>query len=226
MTQPRLAVLIDAENVSYKLADKVFELVAPLGAIRVRRMYGDFEGQAKSWKPAAARHALDARTCFEPTRGKNGSDMRLTIDAVDLLRDGETEGFCIVSSDGDFAELACRLRGDGRLAYGLGCKLTAQRYRDTCTQFFCLDPAPSVAAASQRTPHAALPLIQEALAKCQSRDGWYHLGGFGIEAIRVGLVSKQHGAPTLGKLMRATGHFTFKDNHWFQRRPIRAVASS
>jgi hypothetical protein len=187
-------------------------------------MYGDFEGQAKSWKPAAARHALDARPCFEPTKGKNSSDMRLAIDAVDLLRDGATDGFCIVSSDADFAELACRTRGVGQLAYGMGRHLTAQRYRDACTQFFCLDTSPLAAALPGQTLHPALPLNREVLAKCHPRDGWYHLGAFGIEAKKAGVTPKQHGTARLGQLMHATDHVTFKDSEWFQPKRLRAVA--
>ena len=38
----RLAVLIDADNTSSKIADGLFEEIARLGEASVRRIYGDF----------------------------------------------------------------------------------------------------------------------------------------------------------------------------------------
>ena len=40
----RLAVLIDADNASPKIADGLFEEIAKLGEASVRRIYGDFSG--------------------------------------------------------------------------------------------------------------------------------------------------------------------------------------
>ena len=39
---PRLAVLIDADNASAKIADGLFEEIAKIGEASVRRIYGDF----------------------------------------------------------------------------------------------------------------------------------------------------------------------------------------
>jgi hypothetical protein len=41
---PRLAVLIDADNASPRIADGLFEEVAKIGEASVRRIYGDFSG--------------------------------------------------------------------------------------------------------------------------------------------------------------------------------------
>ena len=41
----RLAVLIDADNTSSKIADGLFEEIARLGEASVRRIYGDFASQ-------------------------------------------------------------------------------------------------------------------------------------------------------------------------------------
>ena len=42
---PRLAVLIDADNASAKIASRLFEEIAKIGEASVRRIYGDFSGQ-------------------------------------------------------------------------------------------------------------------------------------------------------------------------------------
>jgi hypothetical protein len=47
---PRLAVLIDADNASAKIADGLFEEIAQIGEASVRRIYGDFSNpRSKAW---------------------------------------------------------------------------------------------------------------------------------------------------------------------------------
>ncbi|WP_408896189.1 NYN domain-containing protein [Pararoseomonas baculiformis] len=46
----KLAVLIDAENSSHRIAAGLFEEIAAIGEASVRRIYGDFSGtRLKSW---------------------------------------------------------------------------------------------------------------------------------------------------------------------------------
>ena len=56
---PRLAVLIDADNASAKIASRLFEEIAKIGEASVRRIYGDFSGQRlKPWADVLARLAI------------------------------------------------------------------------------------------------------------------------------------------------------------------------
>ena len=60
---PRLAVLIDADNASAKIADGLFEEIAKIGEASVRRIYGDFSNaRSKGWADIAveARHHTPA----------------------------------------------------------------------------------------------------------------------------------------------------------------------
>ena len=105
----RLAVLIDADNASHRIADGLFEEVAKLGEASVRRIYGDFSGpRLKLWADILSKHAIIPQQNFAYTQGKNASDIALVIDAMDLLHSGRFDGFCLVSSDSDFTRL-----GDG-----------------------------------------------------------------------------------------------------------------
>ena len=222
----RLAVLIDAENISHKQADRIFELVAPLGTAAVRRLYGDFRGPAGSWEDAAARHALDARQCFASGKGKNGADIALAVGATDLLRDGTVDAFCIVSSDSDFASLMGRIRAEGRKAFGIGRSTTSKGYQRACTEFHTLDPLPAASApkVAPRAPRDALPDIQRALEACTADpDGSYSLSAFGKEARRVGINPKEYGCAGIGKLLKATGKYTV-DAHHFRPLKLKAVA--
>ena len=112
--EPRLAVLIDADNTAAKWADAIFEEIATLGEASVRRIYGDFSGpHLRSWEKKLAGLAVIPHQQFAYTKGKNSSDIALVIDAMDLMHTGRFDGFVLVSSDSDFARLASRLREQG-----------------------------------------------------------------------------------------------------------------
>jgi hypothetical protein len=136
---PRLAVLIDAENVPAKAADEVFAAVARLGEPVVRRIYGDFsDSRLAGWHKALARHALTAHQQFAVASGKNAADIALVIDAMDLLHAGRVEGFCLVTSDSDFTRLATRIREHGCEIYGFGGPNTPESFRAACRPFLHL----------------------------------------------------------------------------------------
>lgn len=118
---PRLAVLIDAENVSPRVAQRLFEEIATFGEASLRRIYGDFSDERlKGWAQILADHAIIPQQNFAPTAGKNGSDIALVIDAMDILHSGRFAGFCLVSSDSDFTRLAARIREQGLDVFGFG----------------------------------------------------------------------------------------------------------
>lgn len=118
---PRLAVLIDADNASARIADGLFEEIAKIGEASVRRIYGDFSSsRSKAWTEVLARHAIIPQQQFAYTVGKNASDITLVIDAMDLLHSGRFDGFCLVSSDSDFTRLAARIREQGVDVFGFG----------------------------------------------------------------------------------------------------------
>jgi hypothetical protein len=89
----RLAILIDADNTSPRIAAGLFEEVAKFGEASVRRIYGDFSGQRlKSWTDILQKYAIDPYQQFAYTTGKNASDIALVIDAMDLLHSGRFDG--------------------------------------------------------------------------------------------------------------------------------------
>ncbi|MGH6870061.1 MAG: NYN domain-containing protein [Rhizomicrobium sp.] len=134
-----LAVLIDADNVSGHLADNLFAAIGKIGTMGLRRMYGDFrEARLGPWEAAAGRHRIRRRQT--PCNGRNASDLALMEDALKLLRGRTFNGFCIVSSDGDFAALAMLIRESGIAVYGFGEAKAPAILRKACTRFVPLQP--------------------------------------------------------------------------------------
>ena len=138
----RLAVLIDAENVSARHARTVFEAAAGLGEATVRRIYGDFSnGRLASWNAAIRRFAIVQHQQCAHVQGKNAADIALVIDAMDLLCRERLDSYCLVSSDSDFTRLAQRLREGGFTVHGFGERKTPKAFRNACHRFQVLEGA-------------------------------------------------------------------------------------
>ena len=132
-----IAVLIDGDNASVKNIDVILQAIEKIGKISTKKIYGDW-GQAglSSWQEAILRHAIDPMQQFAYVKGKNATDIALVIEAMDLLHSGEYDGFCLVSSDSDFASLAVRIRKSGVKVFGFGEKKAVVSFRQACDEFF------------------------------------------------------------------------------------------
>ena len=116
MQDLKLAVLIDADNISPKYVKVILDEAASFGVAACKRIYGDWsDARLKSWKDVLLNNSIIPIQQYSYTTGKNATDSAMIIDAMDLLYSGNLDGFCIVSSDSDFTRLAARLREGGKL---------------------------------------------------------------------------------------------------------------
>lgn len=135
-----IALLIDADNVNPAGIDPVLTVLAELGQVNIRRAYGNWAKDAlKKWGDITNRFGIRPHQQFDLTRGKNATDMAMTIDAVDLLYQGKVDGFGIMSSDSDFTPLVTRLRQDGLPVYCFGDAKTPLALKTACTRFIDVD---------------------------------------------------------------------------------------
>ncbi|THV25574.1 NYN domain-containing protein [Peteryoungia ipomoeae] len=225
---PRLAVLIDADNTSSKIMDGLFEEVARLGEASVRRIYGDFSSpHTKGWSEILMRHAIAPHQQFAYTVGKNSTDIALVIDAMDLLWSGRFDGFCLVSSDGDFARLATRLREQGVDVFGFGREKSSEAFRQACRKFIfteslvreaaatskpraCSPPVKTVAPPPAATD--AIPVLEKMLSCMKSDGGWVSLAELGTQLSQAQpkFDPRAYGSSKLSGLVKKTGAFDIK----------------
>ncbi|MCO6385393.1 NYN domain-containing protein [Aliihoeflea sp. 40Bstr573] len=217
---PRLAVLIDADNASFKIADGLFEEIATLGEASVRRIYGDFSNaRSKGWAELLSKHAIVPQQQFAHTTGKNASDITLVIDAMDLMHSGRFDGFCLVSSDSDFTRLASRIREEGLEVYGFGEQKTPESFRHACKRFIYIENLLPVSSDSKsdrkadtkslQSPSAAAPLIRKAIEQIDPDGGWVGLGGVGTQLANLApdFDPRSYGFKKLSDLARKAGAF-------------------
>lgn len=214
-----LAVLIDADNASAKIAGALFEEIAKIGDASIRRVYGDFSQQRlKPWTDLLAEHAIVPRQQFAYTTGKNASDITLVIEAMDILHERRVDGFCLVSSDSDFTRLASRIREEGLKVYGFGEHKTPTSLRQACHQFFyvenLLQPTaktePDHAGTKPLLPLSEIiPTIRKAFEQVEGEDGLAHLGAIGNQIVKLdtSFDVRSYGFTKLIDLVRKTGAF-------------------
>lgn len=217
---PQLAVLIDADNASARIADGLFEEIAKLGEASVRRIYGDFSGpRLKPWADILAKHAIIPYQQFAYTTGKNASDIALVIDAMDLLHSGRFDGFCLVSSDSDFTRLASRIREHGLDVFGFGEQKTPESLRQACRRFIYTEnllpgtsgPNRDATSATKplEPPGDAVPILEKVIAQMDGEDGWIGLGAVGqrLSNLASDFDPRTYGFAKLSDLVRQTGAF-------------------
>jgi len=136
----QVAVLIDFENVGLGSIQWLFDRISDIGRITIKRAYADWSA-ARSTREQVLQLGIEPIHLFHMTgSGKNSSDIRLVIDAIDLLYQSPIDTFVIVSSDSDFVPLVSKLRAGGKSVIGAGRQATASRALViSCDKYIYLD---------------------------------------------------------------------------------------
>jgi hypothetical protein len=202
MTDEKLAVLIDADNVPYANVKEMLEEIAKNGTPTIKRIYADWTKPTVSgWKNILLENAITPIQQYSYTTGKNSSDSALIIDAMDILYSGKVDGFCIVSSDSDFTRLATRLREAGMKVIGFGEKKTPQPFIAACNKFIYIEILKadktekvtiSLADKKQKLKKEPLnkvnpetiKLIKQSVNDLADESGWTFLGELGNYILR------------------------------------------
>ena len=192
-----IAVLIDADNVSSKYIKFIFDEISNHGTPTYKRIYGDWtKPQLAGWKNVLLNFSITPIQQYGYTTGKNSTDAALIIDAMDILYSKNVDGFCIVSSDGDFTRLAARLREAGMYVIGMGEKKTPTPFISACEKFKYLEVLESSTSNVERnrveeseknggqkagmsSKMEIIKAIQTIVTEISDEDGWAGLGAVG-----------------------------------------------
>ena len=221
--EANIALLIDADNASPDHLDEVLLVLGELGTINIRRAYGNWaKAGLKSWGNLSGRYSIVPIQQFDVAKGKSATDMRMTIDAMDLLYRGHVEGFGLMTSDSDFLPLAQRIKEDGLPVYGFGTTKTPESFREACTRFFDvaalgLDDADQLeqpkTEAGQRPVDTELLQVLGSAYKASKRDeeGYTPLSELGQRAKAVSsFAARNYGFTRLSELIKAVPNFEVK----------------
>lgn len=231
MQQPRIGVLIDADNAQSAVIGPLLTEIAKYGITSVKRAYGDWTTQRlRSWKEVLNEHAIQPIQQFAYTTGKNATDSALIIDAMDLLYSERLQAFCLVSSDSDFTRLATRLRESGMTVYGVGEQKTPRAFVTACDRFIYSEiltddaddddaedggdrerakPVAKKSTKDLRQDTRLVQLLRNAAASAADDDGWANLSVVGtyIANLSADFDPRNYGYAKLSLLIHATQLF-------------------
>lgn len=179
----KVAVFIDAENISARFADRLFAEAANYGDVIIRRVFADWSSvNVQAWKEVVNRHSLLAEQQFSAVKGKNSGDISLIINAMMVLFERDIDVFCLASSDSDFTRLVQVLREREKTVIGLGLKQTAQAFVNAFSEFIYLDseankdtkPTPEKKKDKNQfvIEYDRLSALKEVIDKLIEEDGW------------------------------------------------------
>ena len=222
--EENIALLIDADNASPDHFDEVLLVLGELGTINIRRAYGNWaKASLKGWGNLTGIHSIVPMQQFDVAKGKSATDMRMTIDAMDLLYRGHIDGFGIMSSDSDFLPLAQRIREEGLPVYGFGTAKTPLGFRQACTRFFDIaalyvsdeeqqTDTPSELTLQRTVDDDLIDLLGSAYrASKRDDEGYASLSELGQRATAVSsFAARNYGFTRLSDLIRAIPNFEVK----------------
>jgi len=209
-----VALLIDADNASPETLDAVLTVLAELGTVNIRRAYGNWQKPAlKGWAAMTHRNAIEPQQQFDVTKGKSATDMRMVIDAMDMLYRGHVQGFGIMSSDSDFMPLAMRIRQDGLPVYGFGTAKTPESFRQACTRFIDVGALPRPEEAASAAQADIDPVVVQVIGEAwrnakRDENGFASLSEVGkLAGNRSSFDARSYGYPRLSDMIAAIPNF-------------------
>ena len=160
----QVAVFIDYDNIEISTSDKlgkdvdvewslILEAAAQIGRVVVRRAYADWSSYGGDRQRELLGSGVEL-VHVSSKRGKNAADIRIVIDALELLAEGvgNITHVLLVSGDGDFTELVHRLRARGIKVVGLGVSGASAEYLiNACDEFIFYDRLVGAETASAET---------------------------------------------------------------------------
>ena len=235
----RLAVLIDADNITSTYINEIFEEITKYGSPTFKRIYADWtKSHVSGWKNVLLDYAITPVQQYRYSVGKNASDSALIIDAMDILYSGKVDGFCIVSSDSDFTRLATRLREAGMKVIGIGEKKTLKPFITACDKFIYLEILKTSKEQPERKKQKSTQqekqkqeepinkpdqeltkLLRDSISDIEDENGWAFLGELGNLLLKKkpDFDPRNYGYAKLLPLIKSLGKFEIDERETGRR---------
>lgn len=215
----RIALLIDAENISYREIPHILKQASRQGQIVLQAVYGDWEHPGmQTWRDIAIQHNFKIRHQTNDPLAKNSADMKLIMDAMEIVYRVEVDGFCLVTNDADYIALCDKIHELKKYVIGVGYPHAAETLIRACDQFiFVGRDNPNVPAIADDIPDAEpqqfMPITQAKIEKIINKafeialdntEQWVTLSALGsaLRQVETGFSSKDYGHTTLSKLLQ------------------------
>ena len=200
-------------------------LSLPSWPATARSTYAALTGTGKkrglrSWEKVLHDNAIEPVQLFDLVKGKNATDIKLVIEAMDILHSKDVQTFALASSDCDFTPLIIRLRAEGKQVIGFGGQSTPAPFINSCTKFLYLDEDEQSKERRKRNREYGTELkgnsklmntLRSAVEMVADDTGWASLGPVGSQINNQGPFDhRTYGFSKLSDLFAAIDLFEIK----------------
>ncbi len=191
-----IAIFIDAENLTNWIKNdgvqSLMEDLLPLGQIVVRKAYGKWSTpNLIPLQSALNENGFELIHTFHPVSGKNSTDIKMTVDTMEVALDSQVQWIVLATGDSDFSPLFRKLREQGKEVIGVGPKSPlSECVKNSCSRYIYTDD--SSAESDEDVETAALTRVSEKIDFMeilsdilQKEDGPIHLGSLKSRILQV-----------------------------------------
>lgn len=140
-----IAIFIDAENLTNWIKNdgvqSLMEELLPLGQIVVRKAYGKWSTpNLIPLQSALNENGFELIHTFHPVSGKNSTDIKMTVDTMEVALDSKVQWIVLATGDSDFSPLFRKLREQGKEVIGVGPKSPlSECVKNSCSRYVYTD---------------------------------------------------------------------------------------
>lgn len=233
-----IALFIDSDNISHNAIEGIINELSKHGVVSIRQAYGNWsKTNLKNWEPKLLEFAIRPIQQFDYTKGKNATDILMTIDAIDLLHTKDIDAFAFATSDSDFTPVAMRVAAEGIKVFGFGEKKTPKPFMAACSEFIFTERLTKSAeepdnvklkSSNKKTQKDLradtwlVGLLRNAVDQTMDENGWANLSDIGVYISNNSSFSPiSFGFKKLSNLIKEVDLFDFKINDWSHKMEIR-----
>jgi len=218
-----IALYIDFENIEIGLQkqhktrfqiEPIINKLSELGVVRVRKAYADWV-KNKEYRESLLNYGIEL--IEKPslnTEGKNGADIKLTIDAVETaITNPNINTFAIVSGDSDFLSLIQKLRENGKYVIILsGEAFTSKLIIKNCDEFISYELIADIHEAEykqettlQKELSHAIDLLKDSLRLLEDEGKHLDYAGIKIKMLQIDptFTEKKIGFSSFGNFIKS-----------------------
>lgn len=140
-----IAIFIDAENLTSWVknggVESLMEELRSLGQIVVRKAYGKWSStQLAPLQAPLNENGFELIHTFHPVSGKNSTDIKMTVDTMEVAMDSQVHWIVLATGDSDFSPLFRKLREQGKDVIGVGPKSPlSECVKNSCSRYVYTD---------------------------------------------------------------------------------------
>lgn len=180
----QVAIFIDAENLTSWIknggVESLMEELLPLGQIVVRKAYGKWSTtQLAPLQSVLNDNGFELVHSFHPVSGKNSTDIKMTVDTMEVAIESRAQWIVLATGDSDFSPLFRKLREQGKDVIGVGPKSPlSECVKNSCSRYIYTDNAEEQSDETERNNMLVsekIDFIEILRSVLQGEDGPIHL---------------------------------------------------